>query len=89
MSREFWYLQFGDVPEEDDDIDLAYKEEPGCKTCGKGDEDFKNVLKEQWNTGLDAVITRLCSLCGNTKECKRIKDELNKYRCNDIECNKG
>ena len=52
----------------------------GCKSCSEGvGGDFLAHLKAQWNAGLGLQEVRLCSQCGQTTLCTRVKDSPNKY----------
>ena len=81
MDREFWYLQYSDI--KDDAMDEVYREP--CAAC-QGAANITELLKQRWNTGLGQEVLHLCSLCGGTKICIRIKDQPNKYAC--MECAK-
>jgi len=52
----------------------------GCKSCSEAvGGDFLAHLKAQWNAGLGQESMRLCSQCGQTTLCTRVKDSPNKY----------
>lgn len=52
----------------------------GCKSCSEGvGGDFLAHLKAQWNARLGIEEMRLCSQCGQTTLCTRVKDSPNKY----------
>lgn len=57
----------------------------GCESCSCSPDEFKRRMLDIWNSDLTTRALRVCQICGNTKECRRIKDDINRYGCE--ECN--
>lgn len=67
------------VFKEDPESDMAY-----CSSC-LPDPDFIKRRKDEWNTDLLTETYRICNICGNTKQVRRLKDEPGRFSCR--ECN--